>query len=44
MLMRIVTMLCPFFEAWIAYVMASSQDMSIPDSIGPESGVMAHLV
>jgi hypothetical protein len=28
-LIRIVTTLCPFFEAWIAYVMASSQDTSI---------------
>lgn len=27
--MRIVTTLCPFFEAWIAYVMASSQDTNI---------------
>jgi hypothetical protein len=28
-LMRIVTTLCPFLEAWIAYVMASSKDTNI---------------
>ena len=43
-LMRTVTTLCPFLEAWIAYVMASSQDTNIHGFGGSEGGVMAHLM
>jgi hypothetical protein len=43
-LMRTVTTLCPFLEAWIAYVMASSQDTNIHKFVGGRGGVMAHFI
>jgi hypothetical protein len=43
-LMRTVTTLCPFLEAWIAYVMASSQDTNIHKFVRIRGGVMAHFI
>jgi|LNFM01.1.fsa_nt_gb hypothetical protein len=43
-LMRTVTTLCPSLEAWIAYVMASSQDTNIHKFVGGRGGVMAHFI
>jgi len=43
-LMRIVTTLCPFLEAWIAYVMASSKDTNIHGFEEVRERVMAYFI